>query len=176
QVGLGPDRLVVGETEAAGGPGKIAVLDRIADRSQRGVDGPEEREQPDPRHDDRERVEGDASGPDPARCHRRSGVAASGGGDHAHDVVLITRERNTMIGPSEISNRMTAIADPKPTRLASLMLLLVSRIDSSSSPFLPWLTLNAISKSRSASIVVITATTTWMAAITGKTRRKKGCI
>jgi len=57
-----------------------------------------------------------------------------------------------MIGPSEITSRMTAIADPKPTRLASLMLLLVIRIDSSSSPFLPWLTMNAMSKARSASI------------------------
>jgi ABC-type sugar transport system permease subunit len=43
----------------------------------------------------------------------------------------------TTIGPSEISSRMTAIADPKPTRFDSLMLLLVISVDSSSSPFLP---------------------------------------
>jgi hypothetical protein len=34
-----------------------------------------------------------------------------------------------MIGPSEITRRTTAIAEPKPIRLASLMLLLVIRIE-----------------------------------------------
>src|SRR5438874_12958350 len=115
-------------------------------------------------------MEGDAPGPDPARGRRRQGGAAGGGGDNAHDAVLITRERNTMIGPSEITSRMTAIADPKLTRLASLMLLLVIRIDSSSSPFLRWLSMNAISKARSASIVVIPAITTLIGAMNGMTK------
>ena len=53
------------------------------------------------------------------------------------------------------------------------MLLLVIRIDSSSSPFLPWLTMNAMSKARSASIAVITAITTLIGAMTGNTTRKK---
>ena len=42
-----------------------------------------------------------------------------------------------MIGPSEITSRTTAIADPKPTRFDSLMLLLVMSVESSSRPFLP---------------------------------------
>ena len=42
-----------------------------------------------------------------------------------------------MIGTSEMTSRTTAMADPNPIRLASLMLLFVIRIDSSSSPFLP---------------------------------------
>ena len=42
-----------------------------------------------------------------------------------------------MIGPSEITSSTTAIAEPKPSRLASLMLLFVISVDSSSRPFLP---------------------------------------
>src|SRR5438105_14509553 len=84
----------------------------------------------------------------------------------------MTRERKTMIGPREITNKITAIADPKPTRLASLMLLLVIRIDRSSSPLLPWLTMNAMSNARKASIAVITAITTLIGCINGKEKRK----
>src|ERR671937_659118 len=69
------------------------------------------------------------------------------------------------IGTSEIRSRITAIAEPKPTRLASLMLLLVIRMDSSSRPFLPWLMMNAMSNARSASIAVITTTTTLIGAL-----------
>ena len=44
-----------------------------------------------------------------------------------------------MIGPREMTSRTIAIAEPKPTRLASPMMLLVTSTDSSSSPLSPWL-------------------------------------
>ena len=47
----------------------------------------------------------------------------------------------TTIGTIEITIRITAMADPYPIRLASPMMLFVTRIDSSSSPFRPLLTM-----------------------------------
>src|SRR2546423_15551524 len=102
-------------------------------------------------------MQGDTGRADPGRT--------DGG---AHEVVLMTRDRKTTIGPSEITSRITAMAEPKPTRLASLMLLLVIRIESSSRPFLPWLMMKALSKARRASMAVMTTTTTLMGATTGK--------
>ncbi len=41
--------------------------------------------------------------------------------------------------PSEISSRITPMAEPYPRRLASPMMLLVTSTESSSSPFVPLL-------------------------------------
>ena len=64
------------------------------------------------------------------------------------------------------------MADPKPSRLASLMLLLVIRTDSSSRPFLPWLMMYTMSNARRDSITVITTITMLIGRMTGKTTRK----
>ena len=64
-----------------------------------------------------------------------------------------------MITPSEITSRTTAIAEPNPMRLDSPMMLLVTRIESSSMPLRPLLKTNTRSKARRASMIVTTRTT-----------------
>ena len=64
------------------------------------------------------------------------------------------------------------MADPNPIRLASLMLLFVTRIDSSSRPFLPRLMMYARSNARSDSMTVMTMITMLIGRMTGKTTRK----
>ena len=85
----------------------------------------------------------------------------------------ITRVRKMTIGTSEMVSSTTAMAEPNPMRLASLRLLLVMRVDSSSRPLVPWLTMNARSNARSDSMTVTTTMITLMGAITGKTTLKK---
>ena len=63
-----------------------------------------------------------------------------------------------MITTSEITSRTTAIAEPYPMRLDSPMMLLVTRIDSSSVPWAPPLKTYTRSKARSASMIVTTRT------------------
>src|SRR5207245_183654 len=118
-----------------------------------------------------EPVQDHASRPDAPRMRPRAD--RRGGDRRAHCSVLITRDRNATMGTREITSRTTAIAEPNPTRLASLTLVLVIRIDSSSSPFLPWLVMNAMSKARRDSIAVTTTITTLIGAITGSTTLKK---
>src|SRR5438874_13424359 len=91
----------------------------------------------------------------------------------AHLAGLIAWDRKATIGPSEMTSRITAIAEPKPTRVDSLMLLLVIRMERSSSPFLPWLMMKARSNARSDSMAVSTTITVLIGAMTGKTTRKK---
>src|SRR5256714_10685498 len=175
QLGLGPERLVVRQAQSARWPRQIAVLDGVTDRSQGRIDGPEEREDPHDRHGDQERVEDYSPGSKAARSRGLLRAHPCSGRDRAHDCVLMTRDRKTTIWPSEITSKITAMAEPKPTRLASLMLLLVIRIESSSRPFLPWLMMKAMSKARRASMAVMTTTTMLMGAMTGKTTRKNVC-
>ena len=78
-----------------------------------------------------------------------------------------------MIGPSEMTSRTTAIADPNPTRLASPRMLLVTSTDSSSRPLSPRLMMYTMSNARSDSMTVMTRTTMLIGRRTGKTTRKK---
>ena len=77
-----------------------------------------------------------------------------------------------MIGPTETTSRTTAMAEPNPIRLASPMMLFVTRTESSSRPFRPRLMMNARSNARSDSMTVITRTTMLIGRMTGKTTRK----
>ena len=61
-----------------------------------------------------------------------------------------------MIGPTEMTSSTTAIAEPKPTRLASPMMLLVTSTDRSSRPLRPRLMMYARSNARSDSMTVMT--------------------
>src|SRR2546428_804756 len=127
-LGLRPDGLIVGEAQAVGGPGEVAVQDRVAVWTQGCEDRPEQGKQPQCDHRDQERMEDDAGGPDaPARLAHRD--PRSGDCDRAHASVLITRDRKATIGTREMRRRMTAIAEPNPTRLASLMRVLEIRIE-----------------------------------------------
>ena len=64
------------------------------------------------------------------------------------------------------------MADPNPIRLASPMMLFVTRTDSSSRPLRPRLMMYARSNARSDSMTVITRTTMLIGRRTGKTTRK----
>src|SRR5262249_33480229 len=133
-----------------------------------GVDRPQQREQPERHHRDQERVERETAGAD-------AGAGRGPGQDHVV-VVLMTRDRYSTIGTSEITSRTTAMAEPKPTRLASLMLLLVITVDSSSRPFLPRLMMYAMSNARSDSMIVTTTMMTLIGAMTGNTTWKNVCL
>src|SRR5207249_2647261 len=87
------------------------------DRPQGVVDRPEQRKDPDRNHREQERVQDDPARADAARTC-----------EHGHHLVLMTRDRKITMGTSEMRSRMTAIADPNPTRLASLMLMLVELV------------------------------------------------
>jgi len=65
------------------------------------------------------------------------------------------------------------MAEPNPIRLVSPMMLLVTSVDSSSSPLSPLFVMNAKSNARSDSITVITRITMLIGRMTGKTTRKK---
>ncbi len=75
----------------------------------------------------------------PLAGHRGVGREQLGRRDRGHrwPWSRIIRVEEAMIGTSEITSSTTAIAEPKPSRLASLIALLVISVDSSSRPFLP---------------------------------------
>ena len=79
------------------------------------------------------------------------------------------------MGTVESMSSTTAMAEPKPMRLVSPMMLLVTSVDSSSRPFRPRLMMKGRSKARSDSMTVMTTTTMLMGRRTGKTTRKKVC-
>ena len=72
-----------------------------------------------------------------------------------------------------MSSSTVAMAEPKPTRLASPMMLAVTNALSSSRPLRPLLMTHTRSKARNDSITVMTSTTTLIGASVGNTTAKK---
>src|SRR6185369_12993413 len=147
QLGAGPGVRIVRERQLARRR-NVASGGGVGVRPERGVHGPEHRQQPEQRDDRKEQVEPETT---PA------GAARHG----AHSASRPSAQRMKIaIGMIEASSSSVAAADPYPIRLASPSRLLTTRTDSSSRPLRPRLITYTTSKARRASIVVITTTTT----------------